>query len=121
LVVDDEESVRRFILAVLQTQGFLTLEATDGKNGHTRFLAHAEEVDLILTDIVMPNPGPLMVEQILHVRPSVAVGFISGTAALVELPDHLKGFPVLEKPFTASALLRFVRACLDATGGRSPE
>ena len=77
LVVEDDEQVRRFSLNVLRMHGYRTLEAFDGEMGLATFLRHKHEVDLVLTDIVMPVPGPEMVEKIWKVsRPPRSFSYL---------------------------------------------
>jgi len=119
LIVEDDDAVRRFSLFVLRNQGFRTLEAFDGESGLAAFLRHKHEVDLVLTDVVMPQcSGPEMVETLLDVDPSARVVFMSGTPECSELPEHLKKLPMLRKPFTADSLVEFVQQFLHG-GGRS--
>ena len=113
LVVEDDAFVRRFSIFVLQEHGFRTLEAFDGESGLDAFLRHKDEVDLVLTDVVMPQrSGPEMVETLLNVKPSAKVVFMSGTAEPSEFPQQLKKVPILYKPFTAERLVNFVRQSL---------
>lgn len=112
LVVEDDVSVRQFSLLALQKHGYRTLEACDGKSGLATFLRHQDEVDLTLTDVVMPHPGPEMVEQILRFKPSAKIAFMSGTASRAELPRNLRQIPILDKPFTSQRLLAFVKEWL---------
>jgi two-component system cell cycle sensor histidine kinase/response regulator CckA len=109
LVVDDDDSVRRFAILALQQHGYTTLEASDGITGLEQFFQHLDDIGLVLSDIVMPPPsGPEMIKEILRVKPSLAVGFASGTAERSHLPDDLKVIPILRKPYSHSDLLRFV-------------
>src|SRR5689334_4354094 len=64
LLVEDEDGVRRFMTAALRTSGYSTMDACDADVGLRAFLDHAEEIDLVLSDVVMPHPGPEMVEKI---------------------------------------------------------
>ena len=114
LVVDDDEAVRRFTLKALRSQGFHTLEAFDGRTGLASFVRHKNEVDLILSDIVMPGcSGPMMVEEILHLEPCAKAAFMSGTAGAESLPEQLTWVPILEKPFDLKRLTSFVNQCLE--------
>ena len=89
------------------------MEATDGKTGLATFLTHQEEIDLVLTDMIMPkHPGPEMVEAILARSPHQAVAFVSGTIEFHPLMEHLRHVPTLLKPFRTTQLLTFVRECL---------
>jgi two-component system cell cycle sensor histidine kinase/response regulator CckA len=112
LVVEDDEGVRQLALLALRHHGFHTLEAFDGHIGLSAFMRHREDIDLVLTDIVMPHSGAEMVDQILRFTPSANIVFMSGTAGAPDLPSHLRHFPVLRKPFTTDALIRAVGGAL---------
>jgi two-component system cell cycle sensor histidine kinase/response regulator CckA len=113
LVVDDEPIVRRFIVATLESRQYTVIQASSGQEALKYFSEH-NEVDLILTDILMPDlSGPEMVQTILKLHPSVNVMFMSGTdpdRILMGLPA--KQYPVLHKPFTLNALLNAVQDAL---------
>jgi len=113
LVVEDDDRIRKLTLLVLRSYGYRTLEADDGKSGLATFLRHRNEVDLVVSDLVMPHSGPEMADEVLEAEPSAKIAFMSGTVS--ELPRHLKDLPILEKPFTANDLVRFVRQCLQTT------
>jgi two-component system cell cycle sensor histidine kinase/response regulator CckA len=115
LVVDDDAAVRNLSLTLLRRCGFLTLEAFDGQSGLSIFQRHQTDVDLVLTDVVMPNvSGPQMVEKILASNPSVKVVFMSGTSEIGSLPNRYgKEFPIIYKPFGADKLTTIVRECLE--------
>jgi two-component system cell cycle sensor histidine kinase/response regulator CckA len=99
LVVDDDDAVRRFAILALQQRGYTTLEGSDGISGLKRFFESSEDIGLVLSDIVMPPPsGPEMINEILRAKPSLAVGFASGTAECSQLPEDLKHIPILRKP-----------------------
>jgi FixJ family two-component response regulator len=78
---------------------------------------HAGEIDLLLTDVIMPllNGGQLA-ERLSRTRPTMKVAFMSGYTA--NALDHRKiltpGFVLLQKPFSKSTLLQKVREALDA-------
>lgn len=112
LVVEDDESIRQLALLVLRHHGFHTLEAFDGHTGLSAFMRHREDIDLVLTDLVMPHPGTELADQILRLTPSAKIIFMSGTAGIADFPPHLKQFPMLRKPFTSEALIRAVRGAL---------
>jgi DNA-binding NtrC family response regulator len=113
LVVEDDETVRRFCLNVLRKSGYKTLEAFDGRDGLTAFLRHRSEIDMVLTDILMPGMmGIELVENIHRWSRSTRVVLMSGTAGFSRLPPSLRDLPVLEKPFTAEKLIDCIRTAL---------
>jgi two-component system cell cycle sensor histidine kinase/response regulator CckA len=118
LVVDDDMAVRQLVAALLQQTGYGVIEADGGPKGLARFAEKRGSVDLILSDIAMPDmSGPEMVREILRIEPSVRVMFMTGYFADANLPDGAQNeFPVLHKPFTPESLLRSVRDCLATAG-----
>ena len=113
LVVDDDIGVRRLTLAALQSAGFSTLEANDGDTGLSTFRQHCENVQLILTDIVMPRvSGITLAEQVMEIAPSVRIMFMSGFSDAKLPTKEGRKFSVLAKPFTASQLIFAVEECL---------
>lgn len=115
LVVDDDSVVRRVVTATLERSGFTVYGSRSGDRGLSCFLEHSDEIDVVLTDVVMPSmSGPEMVEHILQHRPEIKVLFMTGYNASHVLPsNHAKRFSVLGKPFSPAALVKAVRECLD--------
>ena len=113
LVVDDEEFVLRFAGNVLEARGYRVFTARSGAAGLALLMERLEEIDLVLTDVIMPElNGYEMVEALLRVRPSMPVAFMTGYAA--EAPRIAgRDFATLRKPFTISGLVHLVRDCLD--------
>jgi len=110
LVVDDDPAVRRLTATILKSQGYGVIEAGSGMDGLKCFADHHNTVDLVLSDVLMPNmTGTEMIERILAVDPSVPVMLMTGWAKDSALPE---GVPVLSKPFTPGALLQALQACL---------
>ncbi|MBI5493706.1 MAG: PAS domain S-box protein [Deltaproteobacteria bacterium] len=118
LVVEDNEDVRRFLVLSLKRAGHAVLEAGDGTTALQLAASHAGTVDLLVTDVMIPDhSGPEVYEQLHGTRPGMKVLFISGFA-----DGQLEGFPrdaaFLQKPFTGRDLTATVRALLD--DGASP-
>src|SRR5438477_12939739 len=114
LVVDDQEIVCEFMLAAMQQCGYKTLSTYSGEEGLVLFAAHPREIDLVISDIVMPDiSGYKMVERIRSIRPGIPVLFVTGT-----MQDHpvwaKTTCHVLQKPFTAAEFMTAVDACLRA-------
>ena len=115
LVVDDETIVRRMVTRSLEKEGYAVLGARCGERGVECFQEHPDEIELVLTDVVMPNmSGPEMVTRILQRKASMKVLFMTGYGAPVVLPNpRQQQFGVIQKPFTPAVLTRRVRECLD--------
>ncbi|MBV8728993.1 MAG: response regulator [Acidobacteriia bacterium] len=115
LVVDDDALVRQYVIKVLAGEGYQVYDAHGGVPGFSCFLEHADEIDLVFTDVVMPElSGPEMVDRILRHRPKVKILFMTGYSSA----DTAKAHPhcgVLHKPFTKTAMLSCVQECLRNT------
>jgi PAS domain S-box-containing protein len=120
LLVEDEAGVRGLIKRILEEQGYSVLEAVDG--GEALRLVQSSDaagltIDLLLTDVVMPNMGGRLVAEYLAPRyPAIKVLFTSGYAerGIVQHGQLNPGVPFLSKPFSAAALARKVREVLDS-------
>jgi two-component system, cell cycle sensor histidine kinase and response regulator CckA len=117
LLVEDEPQVRAASRRILERAGYRVLEARTGADAFRRFEELAAAVDLIVTDVVMPEmSGRELVARARAVRPALPVLFLSGytdAAALqAQLLEPVNGF--LQKPFTPEKLSHKVREVLDA-------
>jgi PAS domain S-box-containing protein len=118
LVVEDEEPLRRLSRRILESRGYTVLDAGNGHEAIAVMARHGDDIDLLLSDIVMPNMGGReLVERLLPVYPSLRVLFMSGYTEDMMLQHRIAelGITVLEKPFTPETLARMVRSALDRT------
>ena len=116
LVVEDDETLRKLVRVMLQSQGYQVLEARDGAEALARALDHPGSIQLLVTDVVLPGqPGREIAEQLRVRRPELEVLFISGynDDALVRNGVLHGDIGFLQKPFSPSALGRKVREILD--------
>jgi len=122
LLVEDEPAVRNVAIRVLMNQGYFVLAASNGEEA----LALAEKVggaiDLVLTDVVMPDlGGPELVARLLERWPGMRAVYMSGYAegdkARHGMQDPETSF--LQKPFSADSLVPLVREVLDQGSSRS--
>ena len=116
LLVEDEPQVRAVAARAMRSAGYRVLEATNGRDGVQVARRERDAIDLIVTDVVMPEMGGKeMVELARQFLPSVAVLFVSGyTAGNFPLPgDDPSASMFLQKPFTPPELLALVRQVLD--------
>jgi CheY-like chemotaxis protein len=117
LLVEDEDSVRRLARRVLESQGYTVLEAINGEDGLRIAQDYAGVIDLLLSDVVMPEiGGRMLAERLSGTRPDVEVLFMSGYTDDDILRRGLleRGQRLIQKPFTATALAHEVRTVLDA-------
>jgi two-component system cell cycle sensor histidine kinase/response regulator CckA len=120
LVVEDEDGVRRLAVQYLQRQGYLVLEAHSGREALTVLRQTQSPIDLILTDVVMPEmSGREMTEVVRLMRPKIRVVYMSGYTdnAIIHHGVLDPGTPFLQKPFTLESLAGKVREVLDAPSG----
>ena len=117
LLVEDEAAVRASVRRLLEWHGYTVLEARNGAEALKIYEARGSEIDLVLTDILMPElGGQELVEQLRERRPDLRVVFMSGYAerALTSNGSIPFGTGYLEKPFAVETLMRRVREVLDA-------
>ena len=120
LLVDDEETVRRFSSRVLQKHGFDVLSAGTGTDAIAAVRDRGRPIHLLLTDVMMPGMnGCQLAEQLLAQLPSLRVLFMSGYAedVLATNVGLVPGAAFLGKPFKPKALVTKVREVLDALPG----
>jgi len=116
LVVEDDNDLRSMISQALKRQGYETLEAADGKEGLLLFDKYRQEINLIVTDIVMPvMSGFKLIELLMPVCPQMKVLYMSGyhdNAKLGETILKPEG-NFIAKPFSLEELAIKVRKVLD--------
>jgi PAS domain S-box-containing protein len=116
LLVEDERSVREIARAILERFGYRVLEADSGEAAVLTWQEAGGEIDLLLTDLVMPGDlsGLALADRLRAERPALRVMFMSGHPSdvvqrrLGAEPDRL-----LQKPFELPALVHAVRQTLD--------
>jgi CheY-like chemotaxis protein len=121
LVVDDEAPVRRFAVRVLQQDGFRVLEAADGVEALELLQGRPEDLNVVVSDIVMPRMNGVELMKVLSVsHPSVPVILMSGYAnnELLEL-GIAAPCGIVAKPFSQERLLAEVHRCVAGRGGGS--
>ncbi|HUA51178.1 MAG TPA: response regulator [Candidatus Sulfotelmatobacter sp.] len=112
LIVEDDPDVRASAVAALEDAGYAVLEAATGDRALVAFDAHPE-IDLVLTDIVMPGiDGFKVADCAKHLRPAVRIVYT--TAFTHRAADHLGVVhgPILLKPYRPSELVAAVSQAL---------
>jgi two-component system cell cycle sensor histidine kinase/response regulator CckA len=121
VVVEDEESVRRLVVTILQRAGYEALSAESGEEAIRILAERRERIALLLSDIVMPRMnGRTLAGRVVQLQPGVRVLLMSGyDDAQMERDAAGESFPVVGKPFTEEILLARVREVLEgaAVGG----
>ena len=117
VIAQDEDAVRRVVCRVLDGAGYEVIAAVNGEEALERVASIDGDVDLLLTDVVMPGmPGRELARRASELRPGLAVLYCSGytddVALLRDLRDERVAF--LEKPFNGPTLLAKVREVLDS-------
>lgn len=121
LLVEDEPSVREYAEEVLREAGYWVVTATDGVEALSVSEQVADGVDLLLTDVIMPNLGGRDLADVLgEGNPDLAVLYMSGYADTALSRRGVTGCPecFLQKPFSPEELCLSVRRCLDGAGTR---
>ena len=115
LLVEDEEAVRAFGARALVSRGYTVLEAASGLEALDVVEANAAQIDLIVSDVVMPEmDGPTMFGELRKRGVKCRVIFVSGYAEdafAKNLPEG-EQFHFLPKPFTLKALATAVKEAL---------
>ena len=114
LLVEDDPEVRGLFSRFLEAAGYTVIEASDGRDALETFEARPDEIDLVVTDVVMPNvSGPALTSAIRARRPDVKVLFVSGYAEELEAGTaHAPHTVLIHKPVSRQALVEHVAALL---------
>ena len=122
MVAEDEQVLLEMVSDLLEDHGYSVLPARDGNEAVSIFQEKAQEIDLVILDVVMPNLGGREAyERIKEIRPSVPVLFSTGYSANVLDSDFMKiNKPaLLQKPYSPLALYKIVREQLAAVENSS--
>jgi PAS domain S-box-containing protein len=123
LVVEDERAVRDVARRILEAAGYRVLTAEGGEAALRLCREHAGGIDLLLSDVVMPQMGgPECAAEAERLRPGLRVLFMSGYAddAIAHQGVLQPGTRLVQKPFSAAELTRQVRAALDDAAVPAP-
>jgi two-component system cell cycle sensor histidine kinase/response regulator CckA len=112
LLVEDDEQVRAFIRMLLTTNGYDVLEASNGAEGLEIVEAEAAQIDLLLSDMLLPElSGFDLAQKALGLNPGLKILFMTGYVEgdIVQRCISELGASFLDKPFQPSALLSRVQ------------
>ncbi len=114
LIVDDEPALVTLTSNILTLHGYHILTANDGEQALA--VLENESVDLLLSDIIMPNmDGYQLAAQVKQLYPGIKIQLVSGFSDNLhhDLVDESLHQHILKKPFTSQTLLKQIRALLD--------
>ena len=117
LLVEDEEGLRGLNARGLASRGYTVLEAGNGVEAIELIESRGGDVDLVVSDVVMPEmDGPTLAKELRTRNPGLKIIFVSGYAEDAfekNLPDEVK-FNFLAKPFTLKQLVAAVKETMAA-------
>jgi PAS domain S-box-containing protein len=119
LLVEDEDVVRGLAAHILEDAGYRVIKARGGDEAIEFCSQETEPIDLLLTDVVMPEKsGKEVADRVTSMRPRLKVLFMSGYTdeAIVNHGVLDSGIEFIQKPFTPLALSKKVREVLDSNG-----
>jgi two-component system cell cycle sensor histidine kinase/response regulator CckA len=119
LLADDYDALRETTREMLVSLGYEVLCAKDGAEAIELFRKNADQIGLVLLDVVLPShSGPEVFSQISAIRPGTKAIFVSGYSGDNELLNSAiqRGIAILQKPFSLNSLSQAVR---DAMGSES--
>ncbi len=112
LLVEDEEGLRALNARGLKSRGYTVLEAENGVEAVSMFEQHGGAVDLVVSDVVMPEmDGPTLLKELRKRNPQLKIVFVSGYAeeAFAKSLPQGQQFSFLAKPFTLKQLIAQVK------------
>ena len=115
LLAEDEPALRALARLILEEEHYQVIEAQNGRDALKHATRHSGTIDLLLTDIVMPElSGPDLVAELASARPDMSVIYMSGYTDSRIAGRHLShdSRSLLRKPFDPEDLTREVRAAL---------
>ncbi len=122
LIVDDNAEVRRFVVTVLSSQGYRTIQSASGREALSAAAPDQPKIDVLLTDIsLLDTDGITLAERFVALFPGTGVVLMSGYA---EVPrsrvEHLGArWTFVAKPFQLRNLTEAVRTVLPDAGARA--
>ncbi len=117
LIVDDEEQLREVIKAVLQKLGYRVLTAVDGMAAVKLYKEHANQIDLVILDVVMPKMGGVEAARLIRQsNPRVPIMFATGydKEQALKAQQEVANSLVLNKPFSVESLSQTIKQLLDS-------
>jgi PAS domain S-box-containing protein len=124
LVVEDDELVRGFVIAQLESLGYRTIAAPNGRAA-LRYLENGQKFDLLFTDVVLPGgmTGPQLAAEIARRCPGIKILYTSGYtgSAVTQHWSIEQGVMLLSKPYRKSELSSMLRVAFDGAVAKTHE
>jgi DNA-binding NtrC family response regulator len=117
LLVEDEDTVRKLAKQMLESLGYEVITAEDGVAAIELMTGREHEIDLLLTDVVMPRMGgEKLYDEMSRRRPGLPVLYSSGYTESTVIHHGVRdgGVPFMHKPYTLDEMAHAVRKALDA-------
>jgi DNA-binding NtrC family response regulator len=119
LLVEDEADVLAVMAEMLRSAGYTVLTAEDGAAALELYERRSSEIDLVVTDVMMPRlSGPELARKVASIRQEARVLLVSGYSheelSRQEMTEEVE---LLLKPFGRTDLLKKIRRILDGTKG----
>ncbi len=110
LLVEDDPDIRNSLRFILERYGYKVFEASNGLEGYNVFEANKDKIDLIISDVVMPElSGVKMYEKILELNNKIKIIFMSGYNEEILEERTSKNLEVVFKPIPPAELLKKIR------------
>jgi two-component system cell cycle sensor histidine kinase/response regulator CckA len=119
LVVEDDTTVRALVVDILEAEGYSVLSGRNANEALALAKTHDRRIQLVITDIVMPNmSGSELAEELLRFKSDIGILFMSGYSdkEIVKRTQSGAAANFISKPFTPAELLSKVREVLKGGG-----
>ena len=117
LLAEDEPALRKMVTCTLQRHGYRVIEAKDGPSAIDQWREHKDEIDLMITDMVMPGGmnGRELARRLTAERPDLKVIYTSGYSQdlFIEGEEEFERLCFMAKPYAMGTLARVLRQQLD--------
>lgn len=114
LFIEDDRDIRGLYVKILSYDGYRVIEAVDGEDGISKFMASRDDVDILVTDVDMPNMNGLTAYiEMRKLKEDLKVIFTSGHHAELNFIIQGDGYHYLQKPFAPEVLLQKVKDVLE--------
>ncbi len=109
LIIEDELPIRKIMSQILESKNFRVFLAENGATGLETYVKHKNEIDLIITDLMMPvMDGHSTIMALHHIDPSVKIIAVSGEPSKISEVKDLNIVGYIQKPFSTNVLLQLI-------------